>query len=90
MPTAPTSSLIDGDVVIAERCQECLAEGVAQSVVTVLGHRIVLVALRCRSCGHHWMPNVRLARPTFKLPRQCGRLGRTPRQDRKSHHRLPS
>ena len=54
MTTAPNSSPIKDDVVTANRCWKCLAEGVAQKVVTVRGRPIVLVTLRCRLCGHQW------------------------------------
>ena len=54
MPNAPNSSPIKDYVANAQRCWKCLAEGVAQRVVTVLGRPIVLVTLRCQSCGHQW------------------------------------
>jgi hypothetical protein len=54
MTTALNSSPIKDDVVTANRCWDCLAEGVAQRVVTVLGRPIVLVTLRCRLCGRQW------------------------------------
>ena len=38
----------------ARNCWNCFVAGVARSVTTVSGRPIVLVTLRCPSCGHEW------------------------------------
>ena len=53
MPTASDLTPTDDDTT-ASRCPNCLAEGVARSVVTVPGRPVVLVTIVCQSCGQEW------------------------------------